>query len=219
MYIASFRRKFITDLIQLNGSTHPKFDIWPSRRSKLNLGRPKLEFGSSQEKFDVWPRPKNLSDRFHLRGQQVCNVAPKKESFISWEKTTLFRRPCTYTWPSAVSLCCSPIWPLWRHINDLSLGPGSTVGGKGKKRGQIGKIRRYRRAKRVERWIGEGERAPPFSLPRLPLSSLRSPIFFSFFPQCGAWSQAKAIFVCFPYPRIFPLLLFLPGVKTKWEQS
>ena len=83
MYIASFRRKFITDLIQLNGSTHPKFDIWPSRRSKLNLGRPKLEFGSSQEKFDVWPRPKNLSDRFHLRGQQVCNVAPKKESFIS----------------------------------------------------------------------------------------------------------------------------------------
>ena len=53
MYIASFRRKFITDLIQLNGSTHPKFDIWPNGRSKLNLGRPKLEFGSSHEKFAV----------------------------------------------------------------------------------------------------------------------------------------------------------------------
>ena len=54
-----------------------------NRRSKLNLGRPKLEFGSSQEKLDVWPRPKNLSDRFHLRGQQLCNFAGTKESFIS----------------------------------------------------------------------------------------------------------------------------------------
>ena len=53
MYIASFRGKFITDLVQLNGSTHPNFDIWPNRRSKLNLGRPKLEFGSFQETFDV----------------------------------------------------------------------------------------------------------------------------------------------------------------------
>ena len=210
MYIASFRGKFITDLIQLNGSTHPNFDIWPNRRSKLNLGRPKLEFGSFQETFDVWPRPKNLSDRFHLRGQKLCNFPGTKESFILWEKTSLFQRPCIYTWPSAVSLCCTPIWPLWRHV--------SAVGGKGKKRGQIGKLRNYRRGKRVERWIGEGERAPPFlSLDYLSARFARH--FSSFFPQCGAWSQAKTIFVCFPYPRIFPLLLFLPGVKTKWEQS
>ena len=32
---------------------------------------------------------------------------------------------------------------------------------------------------------------PPFPLPRLPLGSLRSPMFFSFFHQCGAWSQVK----------------------------
>ena len=82
MYIASFRGKFITDLVQLNVSTHPNFDIWPNRRSKLNLGGPKLEFGSFQETFDVWPRPKNLSDRFHLRGQQLCNFPGTKESFI-----------------------------------------------------------------------------------------------------------------------------------------
>ena len=67
-----------------------------------------------------------------------------------------------------------------------SLGPGSAVGEKGKKRSQIGKKRQSKRAKRYP---------PPFPLPRLPLNSLRSPIlffspkpiFFSFFPQCGAW--------------------------------
>ena len=55
-------------------------------------------------------------------------------------------------------------------------GPGSAVGKKkSKKRGP-----------------------PPFLLPRLPLGSLYSPIFFSptpnffsFIPQCGAWSQAS----------------------------
>ena len=34
----------------------------------------------------------------------------------------------------------------------------------------------------------------PFPLPRLPLGSLRSPIFsFPFFPQCVAWSQAITV--------------------------
>ena len=51
-----FGRKFITDLIQLIGSTSYKFDIWTNRRSWLNLGRHKLEFGLSQERFDVRPR-------------------------------------------------------------------------------------------------------------------------------------------------------------------
>ena len=36
VYLALFGRKFITDLIQLIGSTRPKY-----------LGRSKLEFGSS----------------------------------------------------------------------------------------------------------------------------------------------------------------------------
>ena len=56
-----------------------------------------------------------------------------------------------------------------------SLGLGSAVGKKSKKRGP-----------------------PPFLLPRLPLGSPCSPIFFSanadffsFFPQCEAWSQAS----------------------------
>ena len=68
-----------------------------------------------------------------------------------------------------------------------SLGPGSAVGKKGKKRSQIGKKRQSKRAERYP---------PPVPLPRLPLDSLRSPILFfspkpifsSFFPQCGAWS-------------------------------
>ena len=47
VYLAPLGRKFITDLIQLIGSSRPKY-----------LSRPKLEFGSSCEKFDVWPWPK-----------------------------------------------------------------------------------------------------------------------------------------------------------------
>ena len=39
------------------GETHEKLDVWPIRRSLLNLGRPKLEFGLSHEKFDIWPKP------------------------------------------------------------------------------------------------------------------------------------------------------------------
>ena len=33
VYLVSFGRKFITDLIQLSGSTHPKFDVWHNRWS------------------------------------------------------------------------------------------------------------------------------------------------------------------------------------------
>ena len=33
VYLAPFGRKIITDLIQLIGSTRPKFDVWPNRRS------------------------------------------------------------------------------------------------------------------------------------------------------------------------------------------
>ena len=46
VYLASFGKTFFTDLIQLIGSMHPKFD-----------DPPKLEFGSDHEEFDVWPRP------------------------------------------------------------------------------------------------------------------------------------------------------------------
>ena len=39
-------------------------------------------------------------------------------------------------------------------------------------------------------------RHPPFALPRLPLGLLRSPIFFAFSPQCGAWSQVTLHLFC-----------------------
>ena len=35
--------KLLFGLIQLIGSTRPKFDVWPNRRSALNFGRPKWE--------------------------------------------------------------------------------------------------------------------------------------------------------------------------------
>ena len=66
-----------------------------------------------------------------------------------------------------------------------SLGPGSTVGEKGKNWGQIGKILASK-----ESWIWEGERTlcPP---------QTTMPIYASFFLPCRAWSQAKlwALFV------------------------
>ena len=55
-----------------------------------------------------------------------------------------------------------------------SLGPVSEVGEKGKKRGQIGKI--------------SASESPPQTTSRL--VSL-TPIFFSFFAQCGAWTQPR----------------------------
>ena len=61
VYLATFGRKFITDLIQLIGSTRPKY-----------LGRPKLEFGSSCEKFDVWPRPKPHFESEILRNAEMA---------------------------------------------------------------------------------------------------------------------------------------------------
>ena len=54
--------------------------------------------------------------------------------------------------------------------DDASLGPGSAGGGKGKKTGWNRKNTRERNESR---------------------GGLRSPIFFSLLPQCGAWSQAK----------------------------
>ena len=78
------------------------------------------------------------------------------------------------------------------YNENLSLGPGSAVGEKRQKRGQIGK---YREPSGI---LGRGKGRRHFPLPRLPIGSLRSTIFvffrqrrfFSFFAQCGAWSQA-----------------------------
>ena len=59
------------------------------------------------------------------------------------------------------------------------MGPGSAMREKGK---NGVKKEKYRRAKQAKRWSGEGKRPPPFPFPRLPLGSLRSPIFFLFHP-------------------------------------
>ena len=64
------------------------------------------------------------------------------------------------------------------YNENLSVGPGSVVGEKGKKRGKIGK---YRGTKLAERYPGEGERAPPFpsSQATYRLASLHNVCFFS----------------------------------------
>ena len=51
------RRKSLTDLIQLIGSTRPQFGVLHKILSKLNLGGLILDFGSPHEKFDIWPGP------------------------------------------------------------------------------------------------------------------------------------------------------------------
>ena len=75
-----------------------------------------------------------------------------------------------------------------------SLGPGSAVGGKSKKRGEIGKISASEASPAVSR--GDLGSRTSFLLPILPLGSFPSPtfffsqtpIFYFFSPQCGAWS-------------------------------
>ena len=83
-------------------------------------------------------------------------------------------------------------WPLalhclWRRQLFcrvmFSLATGSTVGGKGKKRGQTGKISANEANPAVAWGGGKGSTlSPPQFTSRL--SSLAD--FFSFFPQCGA---------------------------------
>ena len=72
-----------------------------------------------------------------------------------------------------------------------SLGPGYAVGKKGRKRGQIGQT-----GKRSPS-AGQGVRHPFLSPHYLAARFVRrhffspTPIFFSFLPQCEAWSQAN----------------------------
>ena len=82
------------------------------------------------------------------------------------------------------------------HLN--SLGPRSAVGEKGKKRGQTGKNIGKRSEPSVILRRGKG-RHHPFSSPEYlsarfarQLFFSPGPDFFSFFPQCGAWSQATS---------------------------
>ena len=64
-----------------------------------------------------------------------------------------------------------------------SLGPVSELGEKGKKRAQIRKI--------------SASESPPQTTSRLvslaDLCFSPTPIFFSFFPQCGVWTQARTV--------------------------
>ena len=66
--------------------------------------------------------------------------------------------------------------------------PGTSLrsGGKGKKQGQTGEISVSEAS--PSGGLGRGK---VFPLPRLLLGPLRSPIFFSYFPECGAWSHAN----------------------------
>ena len=68
--------------------------------------------------------------------------------------------------------------------HECSLGLGAAVAEKGKKRGQIEKVSASE-ASRAVTWGGEKGGVTPS-----PRFFAIGP-FFSFFPQCGAWSQAS----------------------------
>ena len=71
-----------------------------------------------------------------------------------------------------------------------SLGPGSAVGEKGKKRGQIGQISASEASPAVA-W-GDYLSEPFFFF-------FAYAAFFSFFPQCGVWSLATRAVVNNPF--------------------
>ena len=80
-------------------------------------------------------------------------------------------------------------------LDDGSVGPGSPGGGKGKKRGSIGKMSASE-ASRAVAWgggVGTGGSSTDYlsaHFARLFLFS-PTPFFFSFSPRCEAWSQAN----------------------------
>lgn len=87
VYLASFGKKTITDLIQLIAPTRPNFDAWPNERSLLNLGRLKLDnwlgLGSSHEKFDIGPRLKidlRLFNSANFRFVRTATAAVEMQS-------------------------------------------------------------------------------------------------------------------------------------------
>ena len=75
VYLALFGRKFIK--IAFCYDSVDWFGVSSVRRLtqqtilRLNLGRPKVEFGSSHEKFDVWPRPYSTSSQERKVGNSV----------------------------------------------------------------------------------------------------------------------------------------------------
>ena len=83
------------------------------------------------------------------------------------------------------------------------LGPGSAAGKKGKKRGQIGKIL-VSEASLAVFW-GGGKRRRLFPLPRLPLGSLRSPIFFPFSPNA---EPSLKLLSSLPFHPSIPVIFF-----------
>ena len=101
------------------------------------------------------------------------------------------------------------------NYHSVSLGPGSASGGKRRKKLAWAKTKIGEQSEpRGSLLRGKGWRRlrHPFPLPRQPLGSLRSPIFFLFNPvfclpppPCGSWShatiQSKDVCLCFPTYR------------------
>ena len=69
--------------------SRPQLDVWPIRRSLLNLGWPKLEFGLSHEKLDVWPKPylpiPSHSNAYHsLNKDTYTTLSFTSYNFLYW---------------------------------------------------------------------------------------------------------------------------------------
>ena len=124
----------------------------------------------------------------HIKKKRVKSFVP--DHFRFRHEAPIFWLAIALSWPLA-------LYCLWRRQLYcrviFSLATGSTVGEKGEKRGQTGKISANEASSVVAWGGGKGGTLsrPPQSTSRL--SSLAD--FFSFFPQCEAWSQATSSFI------------------------
>ena len=126
---------------------------------------------------------------------RTCLAANKVARFFSWvvkRATSLFNSFCSNVSKQVASFLLPPYlhYTFHKHV------AGTRLRSRGKRQKTVSNRKNNINRSEPSGILGRGKE-PPFPLPRLPLDSLHWPIFFfanadfsSFFPQCGAWSQA-----------------------------
>ena len=133
------------------------------------------------------------------QGVRPCFAANKVARFFSWvvkRATSLFNSFCSNVSKQVASFLLSVLTYLYCAFHKHVAWDQAPQYEKKAKNG--GKQEKWRQSKRAERYPGKRERAqlpsPPQTTSWLASQAVfffANADFFSFFPQCGAWSQAN----------------------------